>query len=108
MAAAGLPTEVLHEMPMPVDLPAPPASDFAALDAIDKLPLAGEAVRNAYSAWLAAEAPKAFAIFPGKRGWGSAWGGDRPIARALANCERRVKEPCKLYAVDDKVVWRID
>lgn len=108
MAAAGLPTEVLHEMPTPADLPAPPASDFAALDAIDKLPLAGEAVRNAYSAWLAAEAPKAFAIFPGKRGWGSAWGGDRPIARALANCERRVKEPCKLYAVDDKVVWRID
>jgi hypothetical protein len=31
-----------------------------------------------------------------------------PIARAMANCERRVKEPCKLYAVDDKVVWRID
>jgi len=108
MAAAGLPTEVLHEMPVPVDLPAPPASQFAALDAIDKLPLAGEAVRTAYSAWLAAEAPKAFAILPGKRGWGSAWGGDRPIARAMANCERRVKEPCKLYAVDDKVVWRID
>ena len=89
----------------PADLPAPAASGFAAIDALDRLPVRSDRAREGYSAWLSAESPKAFAVHPTKGSWASAWGGARPIARALANCEKFAQDPCKLYAVDDTVVW---
>ena len=33
-------------------------------------------------------------------------GGDDPLARALANCARNAVGECRLYAVDDQVVWK--
>ncbi|MFZ2648582.1 MAG: CocE/NonD family hydrolase [Burkholderiaceae bacterium] len=105
MASAGLPTELVHKIPEAPDLPAPPASGFAALDDIDSLPLRGERGREGYREWLRAEAPRAFAIQPVKGLWASSWGGRRAIARVLSRCETLAKAPCKLYAVDDAVVW---
>ncbi len=105
MDAAGLPSKVVLTLAGPADLPIPPTSGFAKVGEIDKVPLRNDRAREGYQAWLAADGPKAFAIHPGKGNWGSATSGERPIARALANCERNAKEPCKLYAVDDTVVW---
>lgn len=106
--AAGLPTQVVHVLPVAADLAAPPPSGFAATTDLDRVPLRSDRARAGYQAWLAAESPRAFAIHPTQGSWASAWGGERPIARALANCERFAKAPCRLYAVDDAVVWTTD
>ena len=106
--SAGLPTQLVHAMPVAPDLPVPTASGFAAVTDLDRVPLRTDRARAGYQAWLAAESPRAFAIHPTQGGWASAWGGERPIARALANCERFAKAPCRLYAVDDAVVWATD
>jgi dienelactone hydrolase len=106
--SAGLPTQLVHAMPVAPDLPVPPASGFAAVTDLDRVPLRTDRARAGYQAWLAAESPRAFAIHPTQGSWASAWGGERPIARALANCERFAKAPCRLYAVDDAVVWATD
>jgi len=106
--AAGLPTQVVHALPVAADLAAPPPSGFAATTDLDRVPLRSDRARAGYQAWLAAESPRAFAIHPTQGSWASAWGGERPIARALANCERFAKAPCRLYAVDDAVVWTTD
>lgn len=106
--AAGLPTQLVHALPVAADLAAPPPSGFAATTDLDRVPLRSDRARAGYQAWLAAESPRAFAIHPTQGSWASAWGGERPIARALANCERFAKAPCRLYAVDDAVVWTTD
>ena len=106
--AAGLPTQVVQALPVAPDLPVPSASGFAAVADLDRVPLRTDRARAGYQTWLSAELPKAFAIHPHQGGWASAWGGERPIARALANCERVAKTPCRLYAVGDAVVWTTD
>jgi dienelactone hydrolase len=108
MQAAGLPVQPLHALDEVADVVPPAPSGFAGLDEIDRLPLKTERVREGYQRWLRAEAPRAFAVHPGGGGWASAWGGERPNARALARCEQFAKAPCRLYAVDDAVVWVVD
>lgn len=105
MDSVGLPTAVLHNLPSGADLPTPPASGFARVAEVDKVPLRSDRAREGYQAWLAADSPKAFALHPVKTSWAWATGGDRPLARALARCETYAGSPCKLYAVDDSVVW---
>ncbi|MDQ2990918.1 MAG: hypothetical protein M3R60_17645, partial [Pseudomonadota bacterium] len=34
--------------------------------------------------------------------------GEDPDSRALATCEKKGGQPCRLYSVDDQVVWRDD
>ena len=82
----------------------PPATRFAALDDESKIPFVGPNGRAAYKTWLGREFPRAFAVSPGGA-WGWADGGDDPLLRALTNCNRQNKGECKLYSVDDKVVW---
>lgn len=106
--AAGLPTQVVRALPVVPDLPVPPASGFAAVTDLDRVPVRTDRARAGYQAWLAADSPRAFAVHPTQGSWASASGGERPIARALANCERFAKAPCRLYAVDDAVVWTPD
>ena len=108
--AAGLPVALVNPLPEPADLATPPASGFARLDEVDKVPVRAERARDGYRQWLAADGPKAFAVHPVLGNWGASWGGNRANARALANCERIAAErsagqPCRLYAVDDSVVW---
>jgi len=56
-----------------------------------------------YSRYLAAKSPKAFALGSGGI-FGGAWGDDA-MSKALGLCQRRTGLPCKLYAVDNDVVW---
>ena len=106
LQSAGLPHAVVHRIASGApDITAPPPSGHASVQDLDKLPLRSARAHQGYQAWLQADGPKAFAIHAGKGQWSSAWGGERPYARALANCERQAQEPCRLYAVDDDVVW---
>jgi dienelactone hydrolase len=98
----------LRTLPLQLTLVEPPATPaatgFAALAEVDKLPFVGDRAREAYRAFLARGAPRAFAISQdGRWGWSNAqW---NTAARALAMCNRAAKPTCQLYAVDDEVVW---
>ena len=81
----------------------PPKTDFAQLDDIDKVPLPQAARDNFYKRFLATKPPRALAIGPG--GAVGFAGGDWALGRALGFCQARRGVACKLYAVDDDVVW---
>ena len=104
----GLPASVINEIKSSKDITPPPESGFASINDVEKVPLKTDRAREGYRAWLKAAPPKAFAIHPSKGSWASAWGGEMPYSRALQNCEKFANEPCKLYAVDDRVVWLSD
>ncbi len=129
IAALGLPTDKRTLISPPGDLPAPQASGYAALDQVDKLPTTSTRALAGYQSYLAADPPKAFAIHPGNGSWASASGSNKPLSRALDACAKLAKvrpqaappppegdgstgkagstqEACRLYAVDDTVVWR--
>ncbi len=82
---------------------APPPSGFARIDEVDKVP-ARPAGREAYSRFLAINGARAFALSAPEGGYGFARG-DYAVGRALGNCQRSGHKACKLYAVDDQVVW---
>ena len=125
MEAAGLPVQVQVPVPVPVPVQGQgqgqgqgqlslagadasartSPSGFAALADISRLPVKTDRARDGYRSWLAADTPRAFAVHSATGAWGSAWGGEQPLARALANCARNAGSPCRLYAVDDSVVW---
>jgi dienelactone hydrolase len=92
--------------PEPRSKDAPEASGFAGLEEASKLPYVKETAKSdGYQKFLDADLPRAFAIAPtGNWAWRSAVGD--AMEQALANCERVAKQACKLYAVDDAVVWK--
>lgn len=80
----------------------PPATDFARLDEVNKVPVKTEKSLELYRRFLAAAPPRAFAIGPA----GAAFSrGDWAIGNALGFCQARRGLPCRLYAVDNDVVW---
>lgn len=84
-------------------VPRPAATEFAKVDEIDKVPLAPAGRDNFYRKFLATKPPRALAIGPGGAvGFAS---GDWALGRALGYCQARRGQQCKLYAVDDDVVW---
>ncbi len=101
LAELGLPTALVHDLP---EAPRQPPTRFATLEEVDAVPRLGETGRAGYRSFLAKPAPRAFAIGPAGA-WGWASDGDDPTWRALANCQKHSKDPCRLYAVDDDVVW---
>ena len=81
----------------------PPATHHARLDDVAKVPTSQNNRDGAYKRFLDAKLPRAFAIGPkGAAGWAT---GDWAMGRALGFCQRRSGDRCKLYAVDDDVVW---
>jgi hypothetical protein len=90
----GLNRPALPSVPLP--------SGFAAVEEADKVPIT--AARNKlYAAFLASPKPRAFAI--GATGSVGHASGDWAVGRALGFCQARTGQPCRLYAVDDQVVW---
>ena len=81
----------------------PAASGFAELGDIGKVPVNEGGKTNGYPKFLASKSPRAFAV--GERGgWGHATG-DYATGKAIGFCQRS-GQSCKLYAVDDDVVWK--
>lgn len=88
----------------PASADAPPASGFASLYDVDKVPVKSALAREKYARFLQLDLPRAYAVGPhGEFGYYSA---PDATAHALATCARSAGVPCKLYAVDDKVVWK--
>lgn len=84
--------------------PTPPKTDFANIDDPNKVPfITGRAVED-YKKFLLQDSPRVFAINPDGR-WGWSYSNWDSIERALAFCNRGAKTPCRLYAVDEAVVW---
>jgi len=106
MESVGLPVAITHEQYAPAALtPIPPKTDFAALNDETKLPNVRDLGRDGYKLFLTKQMPRAFALSP-SGAWAWANMGDDPLKRALDTCNRHDKGVCKLYAVDDQVVWQ--
>lgn len=107
MQAVGLPTAVTQAKfnTSPVVTPIPPKTDFAALEDETKLPHVKDSGRVGYKNFITKQLPRAFAIAP-NGAWAWAEMGDDPLKRALDNCNRNGQGQCKLYTVDDAVVWQ--
>ncbi|RDU99994.1 dienelactone hydrolase family protein [Trinickia dinghuensis] len=98
----GMPTRVQYEVQAPA-IPQP--SGFAAIDSINAVPYLDEAGRAAYRTFLEQYPTRAFAV-SSTGAWSWAEGGDNPMSTALANCSKENgNSPCRLYAVDNHVVW---
>jgi dienelactone hydrolase len=104
LQAVGMPTKVLYDIP---DKPEPAATRFAALDDVGAVPFLSENGRKAYREYLDKMTPRAFAVSP-SGAWCWAEEGEDPDARALATCSAKSDQPCKLYSVDQRVVWNGD
>jgi dienelactone hydrolase len=102
LESVGLPSMVSVAVSEP---PRPAATDFAKLEAVAAVPHVRDTGRQGYTTFLQKGLPRAFAI--SRTGaWGWANEGDDPTERAVANCQKHSKEPCRLYAVDEDVVWK--
>ena len=70
---------------------------------MNKIPISDRAKENNYAKFLASKSPRAFAI--GDSGATGYAFGDYATGKAIGFCQRS-GQLCKLYAVDDDVVWR--
>lgn len=107
LASVGLPSEpqaAFSAFKMAGLTPVPPPTAFAPLEDEGKLPYVKDTGRAGYKSYLTKLIPRAFAIGP-DGAWGWADGGEDPLKRALDSCARHDKKPCRLYSVDDMVVW---
>jgi len=101
----GLPHEVSRpQYANPSSVAVPPRTDFAPLYTLESVPHVKEKGRAGYAAFLAKDFPRAFALAP-NGAWASASGDTDPHKRALDSCNKDGQGACKLYAVDDVVVW---
>ncbi len=103
----GLPIEITHaQYGVVTAMPIPPKTNFAPLDDATAVPCQTDRCREGYRTFLTKTLPRAFAT-NGKGPWAWAEQGDDPLKRALDSCNKSAKDaPCKLYAVDDAVVWQ--
>jgi dienelactone hydrolase len=101
LARVGMPTGVRYRVAAP---PAPKPTGFAAVDAVDAVPFVDEAGRAGYRNFLHQYPSRAFAVSD-SGAWSWAEGGDDPMPVAVANCQKHSADPCRLYAVNEAVVW---
>ena len=81
-----------------------PASNWGQIDDLAVMPLKTERGQTAYREFLSATKPRAFAI--GQNGtWAFASGHRNAESDALNRCASVQKLTCRLYAIDDRVVW---
>jgi hypothetical protein len=86
--------------------PLPVPTDFADIADVDAVPNVKQNGKDAYGKFLDGASPRAFAI--SAVGTTYSWVNGREFAAdsALENCNKGAKaNVCKLYAVNDEVVW---
>lgn len=86
-------------------LPVPPNTNFASLKDVDAVPNISDTGKALYKEWLTKPFPRAVAI--SDKGALARGYGPNGMEVAIRNCEK-FSHPCRLYAVDDEVVWRIN
>ena len=106
LAAQALPTRKLHHLaPGAHEGPVPESTGFAALQDEKALPHVRQGGQGGYLKFLQAEGPRAFAISP-RGAWGYVSDRADAMPAALERCNQNVRDSsCRLYAVDDRVVW---
>jgi dienelactone hydrolase len=104
LRSVGMPVDTAYAL---VDDAPIPKSNYAALDNVDAIPFMREKGRQAYRNYLTKESPKAFAV-SSSGAWSWAEDGDDPVERVLTACQSNSHQPCRLYAVDNAVVWTDD
>jgi dienelactone hydrolase len=97
----GMPTKEIYSLPSEMRIQ---KTDFAMIDNIDAIPYLTKKGRDEYRSFLTKSLPRAFAL-SSTGAWSWAEDGDDPEQSAIANCNKISREPCKLYSVDDNVVW---
>jgi hypothetical protein len=92
-----------------------PGNETTNAPPVEPLALLGEAGRKAYRDYQSKPAPRAFVISSGGAGQYAVGTTPQdaslpsdPAARALLLCNRRGLADCRLYSVDDRVVWTGD
>jgi hypothetical protein len=92
-----------------------PGKETTDVPPVAPLSLLGDAGKNAYHEYQSKPFPRAFVISSGGAGQYAVGTTPQdaslptdPAARALALCNRRGLADCRLYAVDDRVVWSGD
>ncbi|CAL8475508.1 dienelactone hydrolase family protein [Caballeronia sp. S22] len=101
LAQIGMPTAVQYQVSEP-DMPK--ATSFADLDSVQAVPYVDETGRAGYRNFLSQYSSRAFAVSD-SGAWSWAEGGDDPMAVAIASCQKQSADPCRLYAVNNRVVW---
>jgi hypothetical protein len=71
---------------------------------VEAIPYLKDKGRAAYRAFLEQPIPRAFAV-SSSGDWSWAEDGEDPAAQVLASCKKNSAQPCKLYAIDNDVVW---
>jgi dienelactone hydrolase len=98
----GMPTAIKYDIPPPPEVP---GTNYATVTDVEAVPYLSEKGRAAYRDYLSKETPRAFAISP-TGAWCWAEEGEDPDNRALATCQATSDQPCRLYSVDNRVVWQ--
>ena len=98
----GMPNEISVAI---ADTPRLPASGFAQIDDLNTLPHLTASGREAYRHYLDLPVPRAFAMSD-SGAWSWAEDGDDPSSRAIAACQKNSKTACRLYSIDQDVVWQ--
>jgi hypothetical protein len=96
----------------PSPLPQQTKARSLSVSDVDAVPHLNERGREGYREWLTKRSPRAFVIAENGH-WNSTWGTNPrneddpmdPVARALAHCQKRGMQDCRVYAIDDRVVW---
>ena len=102
LAGLGLPATPVHPEYLPAPFPA--STHYAAIGDVAAVPFLSERGRDIYRIFLGKPLPRAFAISPDGSVASVSEGYD-PLRKAIAACEHGVVT-CKLYAVNDDVVWK--
>lgn len=97
-----LPEKTSIPLPASHSSPVPLPTQFAALSDAAAVPRISVKGKVLYQEWLAKPFPRAVAISD-KGAIARAYGSDA-MENAIRNCEK-YNNPCRLYAVDDLVVW---
>ncbi len=107
LAELGLPHAVLTRLPLTGHATAPPpATGFAKISDEKAIPRSKESGQQGFLAYGAAESPKAYAISATGTAWAYSTARAHAMQAALDRCNVLAKDAsCKLYAVDDAVVW---
>ncbi len=101
LKSLGMPAEQVMKI---ADTPRPPATHFASVENIAALPGLSDKGRAGYRDYLGKSAPRAFAL-SSSGAWSWAEEGDDPSDRAIAGCQKNSTTVCKLYSIDNDVVW---
>lgn len=101
LSRTGFSTETVYPEYIP-QLP-PPPSHYAAIEDVDAVPFLNSEQREGYRKFLKAPQPRAFFIVRTSGTLATDSGYD-PLGRGYALCKQK-KLACRLYAVNDDVVW---